>query len=104
MGSCHQRDIIGDDRGVGAQRRDLTPIDPHNRLTTHRLIDPWGGSSGGGCQPTLHAMRIDPRTHPAASCSAARIRGRLRWGGVAAAGGSWRRVGVKVLGRAEGVC
>ncbi len=55
----------GDDAGVVARRRDLTPIDPHNRSKNHRLIEPWGGSFGVVPWPTrtvVHHRPPDPRS------------------------------------------
>jgi hypothetical protein len=56
----------GDEWRVGEQRYDPTPIASHNRLKSHRLSDPWGGSFGVVPWPT-HGMRPHDRPIPAAS-------------------------------------
>jgi hypothetical protein len=55
----------GDDAGVVTQRPAPALIDPRDVSNTHRLTDPWGGSSGVAPRPTRSDVIRDPSSpHP----------------------------------------
>jgi hypothetical protein len=55
MGFCHRRDIIGVMNGAWWHNAPIRrPSIPRDVANAHRLLDPWGGSSGVGLGLIIH--------------------------------------------------